>query len=172
MLYLGPITVIGFSLCLYLNSYICMCIGYMFLGFTKGKTTICLLYANEQIQSQHAPIASSVVYFLDSGCTALFCLWMLFVNRDAISYLQFVNIYSIVFMVYLTFFTVESPKWHINKNMKSHALKGLNYAKRFNSVIKCPKKTKKSDDQIYDLMNQSFESSKKELDENSLILMT
>ena len=84
VLFLGPITMIGFSLCLYLNSYICMCIGYMFLGFSKGKTTICLLYANEQIQSHQAPYASSIIYFLDSGCTALFCLWMLLVNRDAI----------------------------------------------------------------------------------------
>ena len=96
-----------------------MCVGYMCLGFTKGKTTICLLYANEQIQSHQVPYASSLVYFLDSGCTALFCLWMLFVNRAAISYLEFVNFYSILFMIYLTVFAVESPKWQIVKIMKS-----------------------------------------------------
>ena len=42
-LYLGPIGVIGFSLCLYLNSYICMCVGYMFVGVSKNKLTSCLL---------------------------------------------------------------------------------------------------------------------------------
>ena len=118
-LYLGPIGVLGFSLCIYLNSYIAMCIGYLFVGIAKNKLTTCLLCASEQMDSTKAPYCNTIVYLLDSACTAVFCVWMLFVNRDVISYLHYMNILSIFFMVYLTAFTVESPKWHIIKN-KGH----------------------------------------------------
>ena len=65
--------------------------------------------------------------FLDCNSTTIFCLYMLYVNRDGITFMKIANYIGMAAYVIHILIGTESPRWLLLNKRYEEAFKSLNW---------------------------------------------
>ena len=106
-------------------------IGYILLGFSFIKSSLCYVYLFEFVHSRDKAFACSFINFLDALSPAIAGLFFLFVDLD-IYPLYYITV-LIHFSAYITvmYLNLETPKWLLHHGNNKEAIRILNYIGKF-----------------------------------------
>lgn len=106
-----PLVSIGLIVAVHFNSLLMRSIFISFIGLANVKNMNCQCNCQEQLRRKDLPYIYAVFAFLDTMSTAYFCLYLLYVSRDAVTLMIIVNYINFIAFIVHIFIATESPKW-------------------------------------------------------------
>ena len=95
---LQPLGILGFTMSLTIKNYWCLWVGFFLIGLSKSKQPTSYMYGTEQMHSSRSVWNTTTYLIIEITTTSIFCLYLLFVSRDAMVFLWFWNIVGIDFL--------------------------------------------------------------------------
>ena len=104
-----PLNILSFQLQYLPNSYILRCIGFFISGFCKIKQVPCMILLKDLVSKRYSSVATTFMYCFYFSSIMMFCLYIEFISKNAILYLDFVNGISILSSMVIYAIGFESP---------------------------------------------------------------
>ena len=131
-----PLNILGYQLQLFSQSYFLRCVRFFLQGLCYIKVITCYIILKDICVSKYDSLMSILTIARDYSVIGVFCITMVVISRDAILYLNVVNILNIASFIVFAFISVESPAYLISKGKHQQAIQCLNYISKFNSFFK------------------------------------
>ena len=102
------------------------------MGILHLKFTVSYTHMFELIDDDYKRLCATVINMVDAATIAVIGFSFKFVTRNAVQFMEIVNlISSLIVLLYLVFIP-ESPVWLLSTDQKEEALKSLNYIAKLN----------------------------------------
>ena len=104
-------------------------------GFCRLKTVPCLLLIKDIVSEKNDSITSTLYYSMNFSVVAIFCFYIEYISKDAIAFLHFTNVISILSAAVIFSIGVDSPKRCLEQGKLQEAKKSLKFISRVNSIF-------------------------------------
>ena len=110
---LMPIYIIASATVIHVPNLYIKAVGYMIMGLLHLKITLSYTYIFELVPEANKGTCSSIINLIDGMTMAIFGLSFLYLTRDAVLFLKFVNYIESTAVIIFLIVAPESPSWYI-----------------------------------------------------------
>lgn len=128
-----PLNIVSYNLAYQSRSYNLRCLGFLITGLMKVKMNPCMLILREIVETKHSSISLTFFWMFVATTIMVFCFYIVYISKNAIWYLHFINGISIICAIVIYAISVDRPLTAIRNGNEEDGKRSLNFISRFNA---------------------------------------